>query len=244
VGMTAGTPGADLSTEAIAEVLPDRPVRSYPAILSTQADALAWARADAPDGALVVADYQASPRGRAGLPWEVRPGEGIGFSLIVRPRLPGHREGWPYLPATCGLADAHGTEARVHWPDEVRGPEGRIAAVGVDTDVGALGVRWAVITTLVDDARPPRAPHLADVVHAIEERMTAPPEEVLDALRQRCVTLGRQVTALLIPMGPSGPEVAGRAVDLRDDGALVVERSDGRRVVVPPQNLGRLEETT
>lgn len=240
--MTAGAPGDDLSTEAIAEVLPDRPVRSYPAILSTQADALAWARADAPDGALVVADYQASPRGRAGFPWEVQPGEGIGFSLIVRPRLPGHREGWPYLAATCGLAEGHGAEARVRWPDEVRTSEGRLAAVGVDTDLGALGVRWVVITVLIEGALPPRTRRLAAAVTAIEERMAAPAEEVLDALRVRCATLGRQVRALLIPMGPSGPQVAGRAADLRDDGALVVERDDGRRVVVPPQNLGRLEE--
>ncbi|MDQ4130536.1 MAG: hypothetical protein M3133_06040, partial [Actinomycetota bacterium] len=76
--------------------MPGRPVRTYPAILSTSADAFAWARAGAPEGALVVADYQAAPRGRAGLPWEVRPGEGLGFSLVLRPELPPEREGWLY----------------------------------------------------------------------------------------------------------------------------------------------------
>ena len=60
--------GDDLSAEALAAVLPGRPIRAYPALLSTEADALAWARAGAPSGALVAAAYQAAPRCRAGLP--------------------------------------------------------------------------------------------------------------------------------------------------------------------------------
>ncbi|HWH34036.1 MAG TPA: hypothetical protein VNT56_01805 [Acidimicrobiales bacterium] len=55
----------DLSAGVLAAALPDRPLRSYPAPLSTEADALAWARAGAPVGAVVVADYQAAPRGRS-----------------------------------------------------------------------------------------------------------------------------------------------------------------------------------
>ena len=56
----------DLAADALAADLPGRPLRSYPALLSTEADALAWARAGGPGGAVVVAGYQASPRGRAG----------------------------------------------------------------------------------------------------------------------------------------------------------------------------------
>jgi BirA family biotin operon repressor/biotin-[acetyl-CoA-carboxylase] ligase len=66
----------DLAADVLAADLPGRPLRSYPALLSTEADALAWARAGAPDGAVVVAGYQASPRGRAGLPWQVQQGTG------------------------------------------------------------------------------------------------------------------------------------------------------------------------
>ena len=69
----AGVP-SDLDPDVLAQALPGRPVRSYPALLSTDADAQAWARTGASAGAVVVADYQASPRGRGGLPWTVRPG--------------------------------------------------------------------------------------------------------------------------------------------------------------------------
>ena len=43
-------------------------------------------------------------------------------------------------------------------------------------------------------------------------------------------------------MGPSGPEVVGEAVDVLEDGALVIRTERGSRVAVPPQNLGLLED--
>ncbi|MDQ3931293.1 MAG: hypothetical protein M3252_00415, partial [Actinomycetota bacterium] len=136
--------GEDLSPDAVAEALPDRPVRSYPAILSTSADALAWARAGAPEGAVVVADYQASPRGRAGLPWQVRPGEGLGFSLVLRPQLPPEREGWLYTVAASGMADVLGPQTRIQWPDEVVRDDERAGAVGVEVELAGQTTSWAV----------------------------------------------------------------------------------------------------
>jgi len=56
------------------------------------------------------------------------------------------------------------------------------------------------------------------------------------------VTLGRHVTALMIPVGPGGPEVTGEAVDVKDDGALVLLTARGSRVAVRPQHLGWLEK--
>jgi len=243
VGLTDDRTGGDLSPAVLAFELPGRPVRSYPALLSTEATALAWARAGAPEGALVVADYQASPRGRAGRPWQVRPGEGLGFSLVLRPRLPVEREGWLYAVATCGLADVLGPDAAVAWPDEVRaGPDGgRLAGVGVHVQLGPNGTEWAVVTVLVDEAPLPRTQQLATVVAAVENRYMSQ-DGVLDDLRARCMTLGREVTARLVPLGPAGPQVSGQAVDVLADGALVLLTARGNRVAVRPQNLGVLEE--
>ena len=85
---------ADLSEEALAEAMPGRPLRRYVALLSTESDALAWARSGAPEGAVVVAEHQSAPRGRAGWPWNVPPGRNLGFSLVLRPQLPdSHRLG-------------------------------------------------------------------------------------------------------------------------------------------------------
>lgn len=231
----------DLSERALASDLPGRPIRSYPALLATGADAVAWARAGAPEGALVVADYQASPRGRAGLEWTVQPGVGLGFSLVLRPPLPPEREGWLYTVVICALTDVLGEQAIVEWPDEVRRGDSRAAAVGIEVELGPERVEWAVANVLIPGSRPPRAPLLRRVLTAIEDRCHEDAEGVLADYRRRCATLGRRVRARLIPLGPAGPQVTGKAVDCRANGALVVETTAGRRVAVLPQYLGVLE---
>jgi BirA family biotin operon repressor/biotin-[acetyl-CoA-carboxylase] ligase len=232
----------DLSAEELNRVLPGRPIRFYPALLSTEADALAWVRAGAPDGAVVAADYQASPRGRAGMEWHPAPGESVAFSLVLRPRLPAEREGWLYIVAVAGLADALGGEARIEWPDQVLVGAERAGAVGVQTGLGASGIEWAVVNVLVAQAAPRRAAAVARAVEAIENRCRERPAPALADYLRRCSTLGRRVRARLIPLGPGGVVITGKAVNARTDGSLVLERDDGVRVAVRPHGLGLLEE--
>jgi BirA family biotin operon repressor/biotin-[acetyl-CoA-carboxylase] ligase len=235
----------DLSAEALTEAMPGRPVRSYPAVLSTEAAALAWARQGAPHGAVVTAGYQASPRGRAGLPWDLAEGSGLAFSLVLRPELPATREGWIYAAAVCGLSDTAGEEAMISWPDEVHARGRRVGAVGAWVELGPEGVLWAVLNVLVPDAteaNAPRAQVLARVADAVEHRMSAAARTVLDDYRARCRSLGRQVLARMIPMGPAGPRVQGTAVDVLPDGSLVLKTSRGNRIAVRPQNLGVLDD--
>lgn len=231
----------DLDADALSDVLPGRPLQSYPALLSTGAAALACARAGAPEGTVVVADYQASPRGRGGLPWEVHPGEGLGCSIVLRPDLSAEREGWLYSVAASGLADALGQGA-IAWPDEVLLGGRRAGLVGVHAELGPAGVDWAVVSLLIPHAAPPRGPLLARVVDAIEARYRSPDGDVLADYRSRCDTLGRAVRARMVPLGPTGLEVEGTAVDCLADGALVLEGSGGRRVAVRPQHLGALDD--
>lgn len=234
----------DLEASEVAAALGDRPVRAYPALLSTEAVGMAWAREGAPSGAVVVADYQASPRGRGGLPWTVRQGRGLGFTLLVRPDLPPQREGWPYVAALLGLLDVvGGAGTSLVWPDTVRGADGAdLARLGVYVELGPGRTEWVSATVLVEDASPPRGPLLARLVDAIEERLDAPAAAVLADYLPRCATLGLRKQARLIPMGPGGPEVTGEAVDVLADGALVLLTPRGSRVAIPPHNLGLLED--
>lgn len=224
----------DLAAERLEEVLPGRAVRSYPALLSTEADAQAWARAGAPSGAVVAAGYQASPRGRAGLEWHPEPGRSLAFSLVLRPELPAEREGWLYAVAVSALADACG--GSIEWPDAVPGA----GAVGVHAELGPAGVAWAVVSVLVEAAPPPRGPLLARVVEAVEARLAQPTTPLLADYLRRCATIGRDVEARLVPMGPGGVVVGGVARTVLTDGALVLEQEDGRRIAVRPQALGVL----
>ena len=203
-------------------------------MVSTEADALAWARTGAPGGAVVAAGHQLAPRGRDGRLWN--PGEGdVCFSMVLRPD-PGGRI---YVAAGCGLADALGAGSEPAWPDEVWRGDARAGAVSA-----GAGGEWAVLSVLVARPRQPAPQTIAAVVSAIEARLGADFAAVLDDYRRRCRTLGRPVRARLVPVGPAGREVTGRAVGVRSDGALVVERADGHRVAVRPDALGVLEDAT
>jgi BirA family biotin operon repressor/biotin-[acetyl-CoA-carboxylase] ligase len=241
--MTA-EPGGDLDPAQVSAALGERPVQAYPALLSTEPVAMAWARQGAPSGAVVVADYQAAPRGRGGWPWTVRAGTGLGFTLLVRPELAPEREGWPYVPCLLGLHDILGAQdSTLLWPDTVQAEAGAVLArLGVYVELGPSRTEWATVTVLVEDAAPPRAPLLARLVEAMEARVAQPPEQVLSDYLPRCATLGRHQWARLIPLGPGGPSVTGKAVDVLADGALVLLTARGNRVAVPPQNLGLLED--
>lgn len=227
----------DLEPSELEALLPERPLRFYPALLSTEADAQAWARAGAPAGAVVVAGYQASPRGRGGLEWHPEPGRSLAFSLVVRPEpiLPAAREGWLYVAAVAALADLG--DGEIEWPDAVTG----VGAVGVHVELHPLRVEWAIVSVLLEPALPPRGPLLARAVEAIETRLAEPSARVLADYLRRCATIGRRVEARLVPMGPSGARVSGIARTVLADGALVLEQEDGRRLAVRPQGLGVLE---
>ena len=233
---------ADLSEEALAEAMPGRPLRRYVALLSTESDALAWARSGAPEGAVVVADQQSAPRGRAGWPWKAPPGRNLGFSLVLRPQLPLEREGWLYTVAASALADAIGEEAKIEWPDEVQVAGARAGFVAVRSMQGFESFEWAIVSVLVLEAPGPRAEMLARIVEAIEERCRTEPEAVLADYRRRCATLGRRVRLRLVPMGTGRPRLAGEAVAAREDGALGLETGEGKRVGVRPQDLDVIED--
>lgn len=231
----------DLTVDAVRTALGDRPARVYPAVLSTEADAQAWARAGARDGAVVTASYQAAPRGRAGLPWAPDPSADLVFSLVVRPALTPEREGWLYTSAAAGLLDAIGGDAQWHWPDAIHVGGAVVARIGIHAELGSTGVEWAAVTVLWHRPAAGRPQALAAAVAAIEQARARDPIDVLDDLRPACATLGDGVRALLIPMGPAGPRVEGTASDLRDDGSLVIATPAGGRIAVRPQHLGLLE---
>ncbi len=231
----------DLGPDALRPSFRGREFRTYPALLSTAADAMAWARAGGPSGSVVVADYQASPRGRAGLEWRVRPGASLCFSMILRPGLPPEREGWLYTVAATALAETFGSDAEIEWPDEVLSGERRVASLGVHAELGPHVVDWAVLNVLVPDAAPPRGPLAAGIVEAVERRLAMRPDAVLVDYLARCRTIGRRVRARLIPMGPGGVKIEGTAVESKLDGALTIGTLREMHVSVRPQNLGALE---
>ncbi len=101
-----------------------RPLRAYETIDSTNEAAAQWARANAPEGAVVVADHQTAGRGRYRRVWQADPGKNLLVSLILRPSLPLDRIS--VLPLLAGLAAAEAIDAlaapltpRLKWPNDL-----------------------------------------------------------------------------------------------------------------------------
>jgi BirA family biotin operon repressor/biotin-[acetyl-CoA-carboxylase] ligase len=101
-----------------------RSIASYLEIGSTNAVAMEWASAGAPEGALVVADHQTEGRGRLGRTWQDAAGKNLMFSLVLRPPLRPENFGLIMLAAATAVADALQRAAenhvvRIKWPNDV-----------------------------------------------------------------------------------------------------------------------------
>jgi BirA family biotin operon repressor/biotin-[acetyl-CoA-carboxylase] ligase len=96
--------------------------RYYPEIGSTNDIALDWAKRGAPEFSLVVADSQSSGRGRLNRIWETKQGEGLAFSLVLRPKTGEHI---PLFSALGGISVCEALiqtfhlHAMIKWPNDV-----------------------------------------------------------------------------------------------------------------------------
>ena len=91
---------------------------------STNADLSAAWRAGAPDGRVLLADFQSAGRGRFDRAWVAPPGAMVALSVLVRPDCDDLSR-WAWLPLVTGLAVAEalretaGVPAAVKWPNDV-----------------------------------------------------------------------------------------------------------------------------
>lgn len=219
---------------------------------STNDLALDAVRDRVPPGLVVTADRQTAGRGRRGRTWEDRPdGASLAASVTI-PALAEHRTLVP-LVAGVALADALrrlGLRAALKWPNDVllelpdrslrkvagilaeALPEGIVIGTGVNIDFRGLEpVDGATSVAEVLGRDVDRWVLLQGYLRSLEswfrDLEATGPVRLLASYRQRCATLGQDVTATVV----DGP-VQGRAVDLTDEGALVIELPDGTRVEV------------
>ncbi|HWG99180.1 MAG TPA: biotin--[acetyl-CoA-carboxylase] ligase [Pilimelia sp.] len=100
---------------------------------STNADALAAARAGAAEGLVVVAERQRAGRGRMGRAWVSPARAGLAVSVLLRPAAPVPARDWPavpaarwgWLPLLAGVALVEAVRARcgvdavLKWPNDL-----------------------------------------------------------------------------------------------------------------------------
>lgn len=232
------------------------PLTVFDAIPSTNNWLAAQAAQGAPEGAVAVADEQTAGRGRMGRTWQSPPGAGLLFSLLFRPPA-GVTPGQVGLAAAAGvavrLAERLGVETRLKWPNDVLINGKKVAGVLGDASFGNGRAEWVIVgiglnanlapanfptlppggvapTSLMAELGRPveRASLLAALLAAIEMRYEAlvAGEPQVAEWRRLSATLGQAVRVT------GGVEVEGVALDIAEDGSLLVRREDGDVVSV------------
>jgi BirA family biotin operon repressor/biotin-[acetyl-CoA-carboxylase] ligase len=225
------------------------------AVESTQATAFTLAANGAADGTAVVADYQRQGHGRRGRAWHAAPGESLLVSIIVRPRVPVRM--LPQYSFAAALATADAVERvghvtpRLKWPNDVLLGGRKVAGVLAETRSGdtgggappvvvigiGLNLRQSGFDAAIADTatsvfmQTGRHPSVDDALGALLEtfdgwRARLEHDGFLP-LRARWLALADTIGRCVVIDG-----VTGVAVDLADDGALLVGDGDRHRRIV------------
>ena len=215
---------------------------------STNDDVLARAGSGEPEGLVLVAGHQTGGHGRFDRSWVDVPGAGVAMSALLRPTRPVAQWGW--LPLLAGLAVVAGLRDAcaeldgrlgLKWPNDVLLDGAKCCGILAVSDLRAavLGVgvnlcqpREQLPAGATSLALAGEAPDASAVVAALLARMDAlvsrweAGASLRDQYRAASDTLGRDVRVL-----SASDAVEGRAVDVAEDGALVVELPGGVRRV-------------
>lgn len=217
---------------------------------STSDDARAAAKEGAPHGATWVAEEQTAGRGRRGHAWVSPAGEGLLFSVLVRPACA--PSSLPPIALLAGLAvyeavrrAAPDADVRCKWPNDVTVGGRKLAGILVEAvTVGArveavvigiginvhtrvfppeLSDRATSVALVTRGAPPDRATLLADTLASLDRDLHAVAARGLGLVRSRL----ESADGLRGRRVRSDAGVEGLASGIDDDGRLQVRREDG-----------------
>ena len=231
-------------------------LRDYQTVDSTNTKAMRWAGDGAPEGSVVLAEYQTAGRGRHGRSWQADPGQNLMLSVVLRPALPPQRLNLITLAASIAIAEAVDAcvaplTTAIKWPNDVllEGSkccgmllESTFSASGRATVILGIGLNVnqrsfppalenrATSLLLQTGRRIPRAPLLADLLGRLEryyDKFGADKEAAIrQAYEARLYGLGHP-TALRLA-GQEHP-ITGLLLGIADTGALRLHTDDGPR---------------
>ena len=218
---------------------------------STNNRAKVLAAAGAPHGTAVIADSQSGGRGRLGRSFFSPKHSGVYLSVILRPDCAPERANLLTSLAAVAAAEAvekaAGADVKIKWVNDLylNGKKicGILTEAGLGMEAGRLD--WAVVGIGINVNRMEFPPDLMDIATSVgnetgtatdRNRLTAEILNRLDALygdletgtflqesRRRSNVIGRTVTVI-----EGGEEYPARALDIDDQGRLIIETEKGR----------------
>jgi BirA family biotin operon repressor/biotin-[acetyl-CoA-carboxylase] ligase len=227
------------------------PVHHYETLGSTNDLAKDLAARGAPEGTVVVAETQTGGRGRLGREWDSPAGVGLYASLVLRPMLPPLE--LPQITLTTAVAvvralrRAAGVTPGIKWPNDLLLDGKKLGGILTEMESESDRIRHVVVGLGLNVNNPGFPPQLAatatslalatgktyarvDLLKAWLEEFEGLYErflhqgfpEILEEWKAAAVTLGQAVT---VRQGPR--TIAGQALDVAADGALLLRTADG-----------------
>lgn len=232
-----------------------REVIFYESLDSTNDTAMGLASGGAAHGTVVLADEQRKGRGRLGRRWASPQGRNIYMSIILRPGMRPREAALITLMAAVSAATAirekTGLGAGIKWPNdliaggrklggiltEVRSDPDRVlhAVVGVGINVNMAqsdfphSIRGSATSVFMETGkRHRRTPIVAALLGCLEGELERFTKEgrgpLLEEWRRLSSTLGKTVR-----VDAGDEEITGVALDIDDEGRLVLKAGDGLR---------------
>ena len=230
----------------------------YDTIDSTNREAKRLAAEGKPEGTIVVAEEQGSGRGRMERSF-FSPRGGIWFSVILRPDfLPQEAPKCTLLAAaaTARAMEEFGFRVGIKWPNDILYDGKKLVGILTEMSAEMDRINYIVIGTginvnirkeefpeelretasslqIIGGKKISRVAFFRVLLEKMEELYRSASEEgfasVMQAWRQYSITLGQEVQVIGI-----GKEerFTGTAVDIDEDGALLIDTCEGRRRVV------------
>ncbi|MGY2129954.1 biotin--[acetyl-CoA-carboxylase] ligase [Blastococcus sp. SYSU DS0617] len=167
--------GAALQAALVRDSALWRTLEVVPEAGSTNADLIAAAGRDAPEGAVLVAEHQVAGRGRLDRVWTSPPRAGLTVSVLLRPDVPAARRGWLPLLTGVALAEAVGEStgvlASVKWPNDLLARDGRkLAGILAESSGKAVVVGTGLNVSTTAAELPDTGTSLAEVTGGTVDR--------------------------------------------------------------------------
>ena len=223
----------------------------FESIDSTNTRAKELAFQGAPHGTVLIADHQTGGRGRRGRSFHSPAGSGIYMSVILRPHCPPSELMHLTCAAAVALCDAVenscGFRPGVKWTNDLVYSQRKLAGILTELGFDSHGnVDWAIVgmginCTQAESQFPEeirsmagslasvsgksidRAKVAAAMMDALYRMNLTEKEKILAQYRANCVTLGKEVSVVRA----DGIVHHCTALDIDDEGALIVRHTDG-----------------
>jgi BirA family transcriptional regulator, biotin operon repressor / biotin---[acetyl-CoA-carboxylase] ligase len=220
-------------------------INYFDSLPSTMNKARELARQGAVDQSVVLADYQENGRGRMQRIWFSQRG-GLYFTLILRPQLPATSAFLMNFITSTVLAETirsqTGLKAEVKWPNDILIGDKKLSGMLSELEASEELVSFVNIGIGINVNNDPtkdekNATSIArELGHKVKRRTllrgfldrlddklsNSRPETAVEEWKKYTMTLGRQVKIVTLK-----ETAEGKAVDIDESGALVLQQSDG-----------------